>query len=165
MCFATFGDFFARFAPMCNSMSPHRGEVCASFLKSVRNGRFRNVWVGAGGRCSHFSAQSCTLDGAHKNALHSSITFMRTNAMGEFQSVVLLRFFFRVFQHPLCAMCARQHGLYSQDASFFWAWPQGLHHCRERPTFRTLVPFILLYMFIQGPRCCHYLKVPNAGLS
>ena len=33
----------------------HWGGVCVYFLKSVRKGRFRNVWVGGGGgRWSHF---------------------------------------------------------------------------------------------------------------
>ena len=36
------------------------------FLKSARNGHFRNVWVRAG-KWSHFSAQSYTLDVAHKH--------------------------------------------------------------------------------------------------
>ena len=33
------------------------------FFKSVRKGRFRNVWVGEG--CSHCSDLSCSFDSSH----------------------------------------------------------------------------------------------------
>ena len=49
-------------------MSSHRGGgVCVYFFKSVRKGHFRNVWIGGGGRWSHFSGQHDTLDGAHEH--------------------------------------------------------------------------------------------------
>ena len=35
------------FGPMCQHFVP-LGGVCVYFLKSVRKGRFRSVWVGAG---------------------------------------------------------------------------------------------------------------------
>ena len=39
----------------CTKISFHRGGGCVCFLKSVRKGRFRNVWVwGGGGRWSQF---------------------------------------------------------------------------------------------------------------
>ena len=67
----------------CANTSPRRGGggVCVYFLKSVRKSRFRNVWVwGGGGRCSHFSTQSCTLDGAHKHALQSHQVYSESSS-------------------------------------------------------------------------------------
>ena len=53
-------------------MSPYRGGAASKVFEICE----KSVWVKVGGRCSHFSAQSCTLDGAHEQALHSSITFI-----------------------------------------------------------------------------------------
>ena len=36
---------FSQFFVQCTKISFRRGGVCVYFLKSVRKGRFRNVWV------------------------------------------------------------------------------------------------------------------------
>ena len=39
---------FSQFFVQCTKISFRRGGVCVYFLKSVRKGRFRNVWVKGG---------------------------------------------------------------------------------------------------------------------
>ena len=49
---------------------PVGGGLCVYFLKSVRKGRFRNVWVGGGGGMITFlSKWSCKVDDAQDRAM------------------------------------------------------------------------------------------------
>ena len=48
VCFCTFWDFFYKFCVDVQTCH-HKGGVCVYFLKSVKKGHFRNVWV-VGGR-------------------------------------------------------------------------------------------------------------------
>ena len=54
-----FFGFFSTFGLMHQNVVTLGGGGGVCFSKSVRKGRFRNVWVGGGGRWSQFCAQSC----------------------------------------------------------------------------------------------------------
>ena len=61
---------FVNFGPM-RQIVVSLGGVCVNFLKSVRKGRFRNVWVWGGGVDGQifFSKRSCKLDDAQDGAM------------------------------------------------------------------------------------------------
>ena len=58
---------FSHVLVQCTKISFRRGGgVCVCFLKSVRKGRFRNVWVGGGGEGGHSFAQRAVNGRTHR---------------------------------------------------------------------------------------------------
>ena len=66
---------FSSFGPMHQNFVP-QGGVCVCFLKSVRKGRFRNVWVGGGvggHSFEHRAEQEMTHRTGHCSRDHSGV--------------------------------------------------------------------------------------------